>query len=104
MSAPQNIIAVIFDFDDTLTDDSTTGLLESYGIDPKDFWQNRMRALVDAGWDPTVAYLRLLLDNVALGKCFGNLGNRDLRAFGAKLKFYPGIPKLFSDLQAIAKQ
>jgi len=34
MTGPQNIIAVIFDFDDTLTDESTTKLLEKYGIDP----------------------------------------------------------------------
>jgi hypothetical protein len=26
MPAPQNVIAVVFDFDDTLTDDSTTAL------------------------------------------------------------------------------
>jgi hypothetical protein len=29
MAAPQNVIAVVFDFDDTLTDDSTTALLVS---------------------------------------------------------------------------
>jgi len=29
MTAPQNIIAIVFDFDDTLTDDSTTALLKT---------------------------------------------------------------------------
>jgi hypothetical protein len=43
MPAPQNIIAVVFDFDDTLTDDSTTKLLAANGIDPVDFWQHRMK-------------------------------------------------------------
>jgi len=34
MPVSQNVVAVIFDFDDTLTDESTTKLLEHYGIDP----------------------------------------------------------------------
>ena len=37
MAAPQNTIALIFDFDDTLTDDSTTRLLRAHGIDVDDF-------------------------------------------------------------------
>jgi hypothetical protein len=55
MSAPQNVIALVFDFDDTLTDDSTTALLKVVGIDTKEFWGTKAKALLDAGWDPTPA-------------------------------------------------
>lgn len=103
MPAPQNIIALVFDFDDTLTDDSTTKLLESVGIDTRDFWGNRMKQLTDTGWDAPLAYLKLILDNVGEGKPFGKLGNRRLREFGATLNFYPGIPELFNELQALTK-
>jgi phosphoserine phosphatase len=104
MSAPQNIVAVIFDFDDTLTDDSTTKLLEAHGIDTRDFWHNKMERLINAGWDPTLAYLKLILDNVGPSKPLRSLSNADLRKFGAGLKFYRGIPKLFGDLQLLASE
>ena len=80
MSAPQNIVAVIFDFDDTLTDDSTTKLLERYGIDPQDFWGNRMKQLTDAGWDSPLSYLKLILDNVGEGEAFS--GTSPIKTFG----------------------
>jgi phosphoserine phosphatase len=99
MGAPQNVIALVFDFDDTLTDDSTTALLESVGIDAKEFWAGRAKELLDDGWDPTPAYLKLLLDNVGEDKPFGKLTNAGLRQFGSTLKFYPGLPRLFKDLQ-----
>ena len=99
MAAPQNVIALVFDFDDTLTDDSTTALLDSVGIDTKDFWGAKAKALLDAGWDPTPAYLKLLLDHVGDGKPFGKLTNARLREFGGTLKFYPGLPGLFKDLR-----
>jgi phosphoserine phosphatase len=99
MSAPQNMIAVVFDFDDTLTDDSTTALLASVGIDTNEFWGKKAKALLDQGWDPTPAYLKLLLDNVGEGKPFGKLTNAKLREFGATLSFYQGLPGLFNDLK-----
>ncbi len=99
MSAPQNIIALVFDFDDTLTDDSTSALLQSVRIETADFWQKKAKTLLDKGWGPTPAYLKLLLDNVGPRKRLGKLTNKKLREFGASLKFYPGIPGLFKDLR-----
>jgi phosphoserine phosphatase len=104
LMAPQNVIAVIFDFDDTLTDESTTKLLEAHTIDPREFWGKRQANLLKAGWDPALAYLKLILDEVGPGKPFGKLTNARLREFGATLDFYQGIPDLFRDLRQIARE
>jgi phosphoserine phosphatase len=104
MSAPQNIVALIFDFDDTLTDDTTTRLLESRGIDTREFWQRQMKELTDAGWDSPLAYLKLILDYTGKGMPLEGLGNADLRAFGGTLSFHPGIPALFEELQDLVKE
>lgn len=103
MSSPHATIAVVFDFDDTLLPDSTTSLLEAHGIDPKIFWGVKTKELVLSGYDPTLAYLKLILDNVGKGKPFGSLTNKNLRKFGATLekKFFPGVSTLFGDLQRI---
>lgn len=74
-----DIIAVIFDFDDTLAPDSTTKLLRSRGIDTDRFWRKDVSALVEQGWDASHAWLRLLLDNVGPDKPLGELTNSDLR-------------------------
>jgi hypothetical protein len=41
-------IAVVFDFDDTLVPDSTTLLLEKYGINPTIFWKKELGALLQS--------------------------------------------------------
>jgi len=102
MPAAQNIIALIFDFDDTLTDDSTTRLLEAHGIDAAQFWEVN-RTLVQQDWNPTLSYLKLVLDNVGDDRPLGNLTNAKLREFGKSLQFYPGIPGLFADLRKLVK-
>ena len=94
MAVPQNVIAVVFDYDDTLTNDSTTQLLESKGIDPQQFWKQHSER-VKQGCDPTLEVLQALLEMVGPDSPLGALGNKDLRAFGGELEFYPGIPGLF---------
>jgi FMN phosphatase YigB (HAD superfamily) len=42
MAAWKNVIAVIFDFDDTLTDDSTSALLAQNKIDLEKFWKSNV--------------------------------------------------------------
>lgn len=99
-------ISLIFDFDDTLAPDSTTQLLEEHGIDPEVFWFSEFQSRVRDGYDPTVAYLSLLLDKVGADQPFGELTIADLEAFGADLTetLYPGIPGLFDDIRSIADE
>jgi hypothetical protein len=106
MSTPHATLAVIFDFDDTLVPDSTTALLEKHGLDPKKFWGTDAKALVQAGYDPSHAYLKLILDNIGTGKPFGRLRNKDLREFGETLgrHFFPGVATLFKDLRGIVSK
>ncbi len=104
MNAPQNIIALIFDFDDTLTDDSTTKLLEHYGVDIDTFWKEKTRKRVEKGWDHALAYLDLFLDLVGDNKPLGDLSNEDLYKFGSTLAFYKGIPDLFDSLREKLKE
>lgn len=100
------VIAVIFDFDDTLVPDSTSLLFESHGIDPRHVWTVEAKRLTDEGYDPPLAYLRLILDRVGPGKELGELTNAQLREFGASLddKYFPGLPELFDDLRQIVEQ
>lgn len=105
MSSSPATLALVFDFDDTLVPDSTTELLKKYRIDPRKFWLKDVN-LICSGFDPTLAYLKLLLDNIGVNKPLGPLTNKELHKFGAELnnKFYPGLPGLFRDLKKIVKK
>ncbi len=99
-------IAVVFDFDDTLVPDSTSLLLSAHGVDTDKFWREDAIALVAEGFDPSPAYMKLILDNVGENRPMGLLSNQSLRDFGATLddKFQPGIPEVFEDLRRSAAQ
>jgi hypothetical protein len=101
-----DVIALVFDLDDTLLPDSTTMLLESKGIDAERFWKVDAKALLDQGYDPTIAYLNLILDNVGDKKPLGNLTIQELHDFGATLedKFFPGVNTLARDLRDLVKK
>lgn len=99
-------IALVFDFDDTLVPDSTTLFLVEKGIDVEDFWAKKYKSLLSRGYDSTLAWLKLFLENVGNEKPFGPVSNKDLNAFGKSLdkKFYPGLPKFFDDVINIASE
>lgn len=100
------VVAVIFDFDDTLLPDSTSALLRQFGLDQDDFWKKQAPALVAEGYDPPLAYLNLLLREVGEGKPLGLMTNERLAEFGSTLDetWFPGLPELFDDLKSIAQE
>jgi haloacid dehalogenase-like hydrolase len=101
MSHVTEIVALVFDFDDTLLPDSTTMLLKSHGIDTDKFWGTHARELIQQGYDPPMAYLNLILANIGEGKPLGLLTNRKLFEFGATLdsSFHAGLPQFFDDVR-----
>ena len=79
------VVAVIFDFDDTLVPDSTSAFLNYHGIDPIRFWNETAKDLIDEAHDPAHAYLNAILREARPGGALAGVTNDDLRAFGAKL-------------------
>jgi len=93
----QPIIAVIFDFDDTLAPDSTSSFLERQGLDVKAFWKS-VEPLLKSGWDPVPAYLYRMVEasNKNPGKRFTKTA---FEAHGRTLKPFAGATTIFSRIQ-----
>lgn len=97
MSAPQNIIAIVYDYDQTLSPNYMQDevLFPTFGIDAKKFW-SRCHALVkDEGYDNELAYMKALLDYLEIDRPT----NARLRELGGGLKFFPGLPEMFEEFQ-----
>lgn len=99
-------IGVVFDFDDTLAPDSTTHLLKDYGIDPNEFWNDQFRNRVQNGYDPTLAYLTLLLDHIGDDEPLGKLTPKEVENCAESLEeeLYNGVPSIFEDLDEIVSE
>ena len=96
MASPQNTIAVVYDYDQTLSpvymqDDV---LFPEFGIEPKHFWPRCQRLVEEEGFDNELAYLKVLLDCIGIDRPT----NADLKKLGSRLRFYPGVPDVFQQL------
>ena len=100
MAAPQNIIALVYDYDQTLSprymqDDV---LFPEFGIDPAQFWKKCNTLVQNLQWDGELAYMKCLLDYLGMD----NVTNARLTELGKGLNFFPGLPELFEDLPKAA--
>ena len=102
MPEPQNILAIVYDFDHTLSphymQDHT--ILRHAGIDPLEFWPSCTALIKERGYDQELAYMKRMLDYDGIRK----LSNADLQAMGPDLTFFPGVPDFFEELNGIVQQ
>jgi phosphoserine phosphatase len=98
----QDTIAVVFDFDDTLTPDSTSSYLEYHGVDIKKFWSRNVQSLISDGWDPVPAYLFEMIKLSRSEELSGKITRDSLIRFGKNIKFYPGVTQIFQRLKRYA--
>lgn len=100
---PQNVIAVVWDFDKTLTPAyMQSPLFARYKVDEKTFWNeaNGLAAFYKARGATNVSkdtlYLNHMLTYVRNG-IFKGLTNHLLFELGRQIEFYPGMPTFLSE-------
>ncbi len=96
MAAPQNIIAIVYDYDQTLSPTymQEETLFPAFGIDAAKFWKRCAELVKAQGYDNELAYMKAMLDYLG----FDRPSNAELQALGEKLTFYPGLPEMFEEL------
>ena len=102
LTQPHNIIAIIYDFDHTLSphymQDHT--VLRHAELDPPTFWKSCTALIEQRDYDQELAYMKRMLEEPRIR----SLSNQDLQEMGGKLSFFPGVPQFFEELNTIVKQ
>ena len=96
-------IALVFDFDDTLAPDSTTGYLRKAGItDLPAFW-NEITVMFDDDWDSVPAYLYKMIEASRSG-CIPPITKKSLGDWGRELPLHEGVEGIFERLRLVARE
>lgn len=99
MAAPQNIIGIVYDYDQTLSPTYMQDevLFPKFGINPAEFWKRCKVLVEEQGYESELAYLKAIIDYLEMD----GPSNADLRELGKGLQFFPGLPEVFEELDAI---
>ncbi len=102
MTTAQNTIALVYDYDQTLSPVYMQNdvIFPEFGIQQEQFWQKCNELVQSAGWDNELAYMKSLQDYLAMDQ----VTNQQLRKLGEGLSFFPGLPEYFSEVRAVLEQ
>ena len=97
MSVPQNTIAIIFDYDQTLSPTymQEETLFPAFGINAAAFWKRCQELVREQGYDNELAYMKVMLDYLEMDRPT----NAYLKALGQKLTFYKGVTEMFEEFK-----
>lgn len=105
----QDKIGIIFDFDITLSPYyQQRKIIEHWGIDEADFWQQCTDKVKNEDYDMEHGYLKVLNKYIAKDARY-KLSNDDLFTLGQKIELYEGLSQkdgksIFDDLEEILNQ
>lgn len=97
MAISQNTIALVFDYDQTLSPSYMQDdvIFPEFGINPESFWKKCNALVNDEGWDGELAYMQCLMDYLEMDQ----VSNARLTELGANLGFFPGVTEIFEGLR-----
>jgi hypothetical protein len=98
MSVPQNTIALIYDYDQTLSPTymQEEAIFPVFGINSEAFWKRCGELVKEQGYDNELAYMKVMLDYLEMDRPT----NAELRRLGERLSFYKGLPDMFEDFRS----
>jgi hypothetical protein len=96
-------IALLFDCDGTISEDTTTCLLRKVGLKPTSFW-GQVRKMEGQGWEPTLTFMKLLIDFAQKNKKKKLLTKQLMRDIGKRVKLSKGIPSFFKDMKEYVRR
>ena len=97
-----NRLAIVFDFDETLAPDTFSLLLEDMGLNADAFKQERVKPLVEQGWDKYIARAYCLVEESKRRNSGDKITRSRLAKVGKELKPFPGVPEMFERLRQCA--
>jgi len=99
MSVPQTTIGIAYDYDQTLSPTYMQDevVFPAFGINSSAFWKKCQQLVREEGWESELAYLKTLLDYLDIDRPT----NEDLEKLGNNLKFYKGLPEMFTELESV---
>ena len=97
MATPQNTIAIVYDYDQTLSPSYMQDevVFPAFGINSANFWKRCSELVRDDGYDSELAYMKVLLDTLGMDRP----KNSELQTLGKDLNFYPGLPEMFEEFR-----
>ena len=95
MATPQNTIAIVYDYDQTLSPSYMQDevVFPAFGINKDAFWRRSSELVRNEGYDSELAYMKVLLDTLGMDRPT----NAELKMLGGNLAFYKGLPDMFEE-------
>lgn len=100
----QNTIAIVYDFDGTLSPQPMQEytVLPKISVKPANFWRQVNQESRETVSESMLVYMRLLLKKADDKET--HIGRNDLKEMGSAIKYFPGVETWFARTNAIIKK
>ncbi len=100
----QNTIALVYDFDGTLSPQPMQEytVLPKIGIEPAEFWAIVNREARETESDPMLVYMRHIIE--ALERVRVDVKREDFAAMARAIEYFPGVPTWFARVNAYVRR
>ena len=103
-SFSQNTIALVYDFDGTLSPQPMQEytVLPKIGVEPAEFWAMVNREARETESDPMLVYMRHIIE--ALERARADVKREDFAAMARAIKYFPGVTTWFGRMNGYVKR